>query len=146
MPRDSYGFFRSIATARAITASQRTEAWAKVAAAASRGATRPFCRAADGQGSLDAPVQRALSKRDWRFGYRKEARAASRARQRLAATADGWANATRELEASWATAAKEASEAWSAWYEAAREDKDVRVAGLEPTTRRRAQHGAAEIR
>jgi len=117
VPRESYDLFTEIATSRAITAAQRSEAWRRVSRAASRGGTRPFCRAKDGKGSLDTPVQRALSKRDWRFGHRKDSRASAKARRRLEEVQIAWRNATKELEASWAGAAKEAAEAWTAWYE-----------------------------
>ncbi len=64
-PRPSFFLFRDIARSHEVTAAQRSAAWSAVAAAAGR--PRPFCRAADAQTGLDAPISRPFSSTDWRF-------------------------------------------------------------------------------
>lgn len=73
-PRPSYYLFAEVAKTGKITKEQRDLAWAELQIAAAQGKKRPFCRAVDSNGlmyagGLDAPVERPLVQRDWRFGH-----------------------------------------------------------------------------
>lgn len=117
VPRPSYHLFTKVVAARAITAGQRQEAWAALAALAEANHTRVFCRADDGQASLNEPKQRQYSKRDWRYGHRRpEAKDAGTAGSgTLRGALRKLQASSREMEESWARAAREAAEAASAW-------------------------------
>jgi beta-glucosidase/6-phospho-beta-glucosidase/beta-galactosidase len=65
LPRDSFALFTNIAKSGTIADSQRQAAWELVRA--NVGKPRPFCRAADGQSSLDTPIERNIVDEDWRF-------------------------------------------------------------------------------
>ncbi|HEX4048190.1 MAG TPA: family 1 glycosylhydrolase [Elusimicrobiota bacterium] len=65
LPRPSYALFRAIVTTREITPAMRRAAGEEVDAHV--GQERPFCRAADAFTALDAPVQRPILARNWRF-------------------------------------------------------------------------------
>mmetsp|Transcript_20058 Transcript_20058/g.67851 ORF Transcript_20058/g.67851 Transcript_20058/m.67851 type:complete len:667 (-) Transcript_20058:119-2119(-) len=65
--RPSFALFRDIVAKRRVTVPQREDAWAQVQAAVAAGATHRFCRADDGQSSLDAAIERPFSDKDWRF-------------------------------------------------------------------------------
>eukprot|EP00475_Leptophrys_vorax_P016006 TRINITY_DN2238_c0_g1_i1.p1 TRINITY_DN2238_c0_g1~~TRINITY_DN2238_c0_g1_i1.p1 ORF type:complete len:507 (-),score=147.19 TRINITY_DN2238_c0_g1_i1:163-1683(-) len=65
--RPSYSVWQSIVKTGQITQQQRDDAWNLIQNAIKAGETRTFCRGADGKSSLDAPIQRAFSTKDWRF-------------------------------------------------------------------------------
>lgn len=67
LPRPSFDFFASIAKSHRLTTNQRDTAWMQVVRAQMRNQTRPFCRSSDGVTSLDVPVDRPITKLDWRF-------------------------------------------------------------------------------
>lgn len=72
-PRPSYHLFSEVVKSRQVMRKQRDECWQALQEEASRGGTRPFCREVDKSGrmwsgSLDAPRQRHIATKDWRFG------------------------------------------------------------------------------
>lgn len=67
VPRPSFGLFSEIAGNGSVTDAQRSTSWQLIQSAQLSGVTRPFCRSPDGMSSLDEPVQRPISVRDWRF-------------------------------------------------------------------------------
>ena len=81
---------------------QREDAWAQVQAAVAAGATHRFCRADDGQSSLDAAIERPFSDKDWRFSAaeaevdrQKEAR--SQTQKHTSAVTDSVAEVTSTI-------------------------------------------------
>jgi hypothetical protein len=116
-PRQTYYLWKDIVAKRAITAGQRKEAWTELAELAEANATRIFCRHDDGQASLNVPVQRPYSKRDWRYGFRKpeteegDSEESGPIRNALRKLQEH----SREMEESWAKAARESFEATAAW-------------------------------
>lgn len=64
-PRPSFNLFKNIVLSGKITRSQRENSWELVKK--SIGKERPFCRAADGKGSLENPTLRKFTNYDWRF-------------------------------------------------------------------------------
>jgi hypothetical protein len=72
VPRPSFALYGEIVAEHKITEAQRSASWQMIESAAARGDTRPFCRAADGIHSLDVPVQRRISGKDWRFKPRRD--------------------------------------------------------------------------
>jgi beta-glucosidase/6-phospho-beta-glucosidase/beta-galactosidase len=67
IPRPSFALYSDIAAKGMVTDAQRSTSWSLITSAVARNATRPFCRGDDGVASLDVPVQRKISGRDWRF-------------------------------------------------------------------------------
>ncbi len=64
-PRYSYEVFKKIIREKEISTELRESSWQRVVD--HQGASRPFCRAADGITSLGKPTSRAIVKKDWRF-------------------------------------------------------------------------------
>jgi beta-glucosidase/6-phospho-beta-glucosidase/beta-galactosidase len=65
--RGSYSLWQEIVRTGQVTQAQRDNAWNQIQDAIKANQTRTFCRATDGKSSLDSPVQRAFSTKDWRF-------------------------------------------------------------------------------
>jgi len=100
--RPSFALFRDIVAKRRVTVPQREDAWAQVQAAVAAGATHRFCRADDGQSSLDAAIERPFSDKDWRFSAaeaevdrQKEAR--SQTQKHTSAVTDSVAEVTSTI-------------------------------------------------
>jgi beta-glucosidase/6-phospho-beta-glucosidase/beta-galactosidase len=68
--RPSLGLFQSIIKTREISAEVRASAWQNLVDHFDK--PRPFCRSADGQNSLDLPVDRPFVRTDWRFSRPQE--------------------------------------------------------------------------
>eukprot|EP00475_Leptophrys_vorax_P013649 TRINITY_DN20018_c0_g1_i1.p1 TRINITY_DN20018_c0_g1~~TRINITY_DN20018_c0_g1_i1.p1 ORF type:complete len:645 (-),score=-1.66 TRINITY_DN20018_c0_g1_i1:133-2034(-) len=72
--RPSFALFSEIVKSRQVTAAQRDEQWQQLQEAVQRNATRTYCRATEPSGrmgadSLDEPILRHVSAKDWRYGH-----------------------------------------------------------------------------